>query len=270
MTQQDRWDKLLYPGTNTLRNIQGIQDESSWQQSEGNLTSIRAAVLPQLGFHGSVREQLCQTHAHLFQDCYEWAGQLRTVDMSIPVVSRPGESHSFADYTTIEARLNELDEAMGAMEDASYEDKVEVLAYLHSELNEIHPFREGNGRSTRAFMETVAARHDIVVTWEGHISQLHEASVESMSGSTLSYQPFHKLYQAICDEATFDDSADQSVFDVLDATEETRAIDPLAFAQDAFPLGLSSALAATQQTESVSEDLVSADLFSGKQYETEQ
>nr|WP_120492037.1 Fic family protein [Corynebacterium lactis] len=250
MTQKDRWEKLLYPGTNTLRNIQGVQDESAWQQIEGNLTSIRAAALPQLGFDGSVRDQLCQTHAYLFQDCYEWAGTLRTVDMSIPIPSNPGTKNTFAAYTTIPSRLAELDEALVALDNASYEDKVEVLAYLHSELNEIHPFREGNGRSTRAFFETVAARHDVTLTWEGNIRALHEASVASMSGDRLTYEPFHRLYQAICEEATFDEAAKQSIFDVLGAVERPGEVDPLAFAHDAFPRGLQAALSWTSLTAS--------------------
>ena len=124
--------------------------------------------------------------------------------------SRSKEFNSFADYTTIPARLNELDEAVAALDDAGYEDRVEVLAYLHSELNEIHPFREGNGRATRALLETVAARYDVALTWEGHIEALHEASIASMEGDRLTYQPLHELYIDICNEASFDNSADIS------------------------------------------------------------
>lgn len=84
--------------------------------------------------------------------------------MRITIVSRPGETHSFADYATIQTRLNEFDEALSALDEASYEDKVEALAYPHGELNEIHPFRDDNGRATQAFIEAIAARHAITLS----------------------------------------------------------------------------------------------------------
>jgi len=77
MTQKERWEALLYPGSGTLRNIQGVRDETAWQKIEGELTSIRAAALPQLDVEGSVQKQQCHSHAHLFRDCYEWAGTLK-------------------------------------------------------------------------------------------------------------------------------------------------------------------------------------------------
>ncbi|AJF93882.1 Hypothetical protein CpMEX30_1729 [Corynebacterium pseudotuberculosis] len=45
----------------------------------------------------------------------------------------------------------------------SYNDKVDTLADIHAELNRIHPFREGNGRTTRIVMENLAKIHGIAV-----------------------------------------------------------------------------------------------------------
>lgn len=129
MAQKDRWDALLYPGSGTLRNIQGIENESTWAQVEGNLTATRAMLLPEFGFDGSVGDQLCQTHAYLFQDCYDWAGTMRTVNMAIPVPSDPTKVNTFADYETIETRLAELDYIVEALDEASFADKLDVLAY---------------------------------------------------------------------------------------------------------------------------------------------
>ncbi len=58
----------------------------------------------------------------------------------------------------------------------------------------------------------------------------------SMSGDRLTYQPFHSLYQDICEEATFNEAAEQSVFDFPDSTEHVKPIDPLAFAEEAFTI----------------------------------
>lgn len=206
MTQQERWDNLLFPGTNTLRNKQGITDEQAWQQAEGQLSLRRSLTLPALGFDGTLSNQLAQTHEHLFQDCYDWAGQFRDLDMTIPSASHPDGYATFASHTTIEARIAELDEVVDALDSANYDDKIEALAYLHCELNEIHAFREGNGRTTRALMETLATRYDIELSWEGHISQLHDVSAASMAGTTLNSAPFHNFYKQVCQPASHDDA----------------------------------------------------------------
>lgn len=126
--------------------------------------------------------------------------------MTIPSASHPDGYATFASHTTVEARIAELDEVVDALDSANYDDKIETLAYLHCELNEIHAFREGNGRTTRALMETLATRYDIELSWEGHISQLHDVSAASMAGTTLNSAPFHNFYKQICQPASHDDA----------------------------------------------------------------
>ena len=117
--RQERLGKATLPWNQHSPEYPRSTTRDSWQQIEGNLASIPGASLPQRSFDGSVQEQLSQTHAHLFQECCEWAGTLRTVDMSIPVASAPGTMHIFAAYTTISARVAERDEALVALDNAS-------------------------------------------------------------------------------------------------------------------------------------------------------
>lgn len=99
---------------------------------------------------------------------------------------------------------------------------------------------------------------------------MREASTESISDTRLNYQPFHKLYQEICEEAAFDESAYQSIFDVLDSTDDKRSMNPLAFTQEVLPHRLSSVLAASYGTKPTSEGLCFTELFCTEQHASEQ
>ncbi len=112
-------------------------------------------------------------HRHLFQDVYEWAGhtrdeQIRLSDGSIatePELKREGSRefvagpHIAGALDKIAAKLRDADYLSGLSRDAFAERAADLLA----ELNAVHPFREGNGRTQRAFVGQLAqaAGHDL-------------------------------------------------------------------------------------------------------------
>lgn len=105
-------------------------------------------------------------HKHLFQDVFEWAGHTREelfrfADGSIahePIILKIA-GKPFAQGADIAAALDEL---AAKIRDANYlrdlprEQFAERTADLFAELNTIHPFREGNGRTQRVFFEQLA------------------------------------------------------------------------------------------------------------------
>lgn len=88
-------DPYCYPGTDVLRNCLGLTDDSALHEAERNLSEIAAS---QLDFDLPPYDlvYLQRVHRHLFGDVYEWAGELRTVDIS------KGGTH-FCNVTRIEA-----------------------------------------------------------------------------------------------------------------------------------------------------------------------
>ena len=74
-------DPYCYPGTDVLRNRLGLTDESALHEAERNLSEIAAS---QLDFDLPPYDlaYLQRIHRHLFADVYDWAGELRTVDIS--------------------------------------------------------------------------------------------------------------------------------------------------------------------------------------------
>lgn len=174
----------------------------------------------QLGLDGLVGDTLADElkayHRHLFQDCYVWAGEFRDVDITKENFLT-GEESVFAPWATIALRLHELDPYLYGLEDSNFEEKMEILGYIHSELNEIHPFREGNGRATRTFMEKLAARYDIKVNWKDAQAAQMIAAGASMNGEELDSTPWKYLYNQISTVATWDD--EENSMDFYDALE---------------------------------------------------
>ncbi|RAX21790.1 cell filamentation protein Fic [Actinomyces sp. Z5] len=157
------WESYFYPetynpatGQGTLRNLYGERDAKALARMEYGDTSARAYDL----VHGQVRlprtydaAHIRAIHGYLFQDVYEWAGQYRGVNISKNV-------STFADVHAgqVDRYLNDVHRLVTGTEWASLDHEefsrasAEVFAYL----NQAHPFREGNGRTSKVFMEHVA------------------------------------------------------------------------------------------------------------------
>lgn len=76
------FDPYLIPGTNVLRNLVGATDKDALAAAENDLCSARAAILREnLPPAEGTLEQLRRIHRFLFQDVYDWAGEIRTIDM---------------------------------------------------------------------------------------------------------------------------------------------------------------------------------------------
>jgi cell filamentation protein len=84
-------DPYIYPGTKTLRNLPGIVDSEKLNKIERRLVTDRIAEGAPLGSFDLAH--LCAIHHHLFQDIYDWAGKLRTVE-----IDKGGHQFQFRQY----------------------------------------------------------------------------------------------------------------------------------------------------------------------------
>jgi cell filamentation protein len=102
-------------------------------------------------------------HRHLFQDVYGWAGQFRTVNI------RRGDSH-FIGHTELTNRCNELfniltaDKHLVGLSHGQFTMKATALL---TNMNMVHPFREGNGRTQRIFINQIAGNAGWSIDWAG-------------------------------------------------------------------------------------------------------
>ena len=153
MTRYDANDVYCIPGSAVLKNKAGITDQDLLDEFEGDFTAIRLLELTQKPIEGLFDlVHLCKIHQYLFQDVYEWAGELRSVDII------RGDSR-FCNVRQIQSYSNNVFSALAAEKYlVNLEPKIFAsrLAHYLSEINAIHPFREGNGRVQRLFISQVA------------------------------------------------------------------------------------------------------------------
>lgn len=138
-----------YPGTATLINKLDIRDGQKLAQVEADITKLRISQWELKPFGDTFDfTHYKAIHAHLFSDLYDWAGQVRTVDLSKRGTRFCSAQEIETRAELIFARLRQLDFLRG-MEHGSF---VEELTDFYCSTNELHPFREGNGRTQRLFL----------------------------------------------------------------------------------------------------------------------
>lgn len=174
--------KYCYPGTNILKNKLDIRDLDILHEAERDFSSVRQAELSNMGVTGDFSfKHLCAIHKQLFQDVYSWAGKTRTVDISKGTI--------FCLVQFIESQFDDLYTKLkkeNFLADISDEKEMSIrLAYYLGELNMIHPFREGNGRTQRIYIEQLCmnnGRFEIDFT-EVTKEEMIAASVRSANSS---------------------------------------------------------------------------------------
>jgi cell filamentation protein len=153
MEHNTAWERYFYPGTNVLINTLGIESLSELIIAEQDITSLTIAYCRENPVKGKFDlEHLCQIHKEIFGDLYPWAGKIRNVEMAktqpftkAMLIPTYAEEYIFSKLKK-ERYLTDIDPG----------DIVPKLTYYLSELNVLHPFREGNGRTQRIFIEYLA------------------------------------------------------------------------------------------------------------------
>ena len=136
-----------YEGTNCLINKLDIRDDATLSKIEARISFAKAAMLEDEPIQGDFGfEHFKKIHEFLFCDLYEWAGTVRTVDIS-------KKRTRFLEATEIESVAKRCFERVTAQitRKGSFDEFVGFIAELYHDINYIHPFREGNGRAQRAY-----------------------------------------------------------------------------------------------------------------------
>jgi len=157
-------DPYLIPGTETLRNRPGLTAADELSRFEARMTIVRIA---QLETDASIvtgmwdLRHLQHLRHHIFQDVFEWAGRLRTVDLA-------KDGNVFCRPQFIESAAADIFRGLAAKRHIRDLRRIEFVAAageLLSAVNSLHPFREGNGRTRRAFLSRMAAQAGWRIDW---------------------------------------------------------------------------------------------------------
>ena len=138
--------------TGVLKNLVNATDADTLLLIESGAVAKRIAELYKKPIKIKNAYTLLDIHKHLFQDIYPWAGKIRTVEISKggkPFFFLRHFHNAFAFIDTLIAEYRKLDG-----EDAPR--LAHKLAEILDTVNHLHPFREGNGRTQREFLRTLA------------------------------------------------------------------------------------------------------------------
>jgi cell filamentation protein len=143
-------DAYCYPATTVLKNRAGLRSQADLDFFEEEVTAQRFAE-PLPAGNLDLRH-FRAVHQHLFRDVYAWAGSLRTVR-----ISKGGSAFCYPEnldreFGRLFADLAKQKLLFGLDADGF----AEAAAHFLAELNAIHPFREGNGRTQLSFMAALA------------------------------------------------------------------------------------------------------------------
>jgi len=138
-----------------LENKLGITDSSELARVEERLSKARALELFERGlldtFEVGTFRGLSQIHKYLFEDICDFAGQVRTVN-----IAKGG--FRFAPVMYLSSALEQI----GRMPQSTFDEIIEKYV----EMNVAHPFREGNGRSTRLWLDAMLKKElRLVIDW---------------------------------------------------------------------------------------------------------
>ncbi|MCL6442615.1 MAG: Fic family protein [Alicyclobacillus sp.] len=166
-----------------LINNESIQDEEQLRVFETVMTMERLAQLRLNPISGRFDlKHLQQIHRYIFQDVYPFAGKIRSEEIA--------KGHTqFARCQFIAEQFEHLHGELTRerfLKDKSRENFAERAAYYMAEMNIIHPFREGNGRTQREYMRCLAKSAGFTLDWDKvDKERVFDAFVKSVFDSSL-------------------------------------------------------------------------------------
>jgi cell filamentation protein len=147
------WDaRYCYPGSFVLKNKLNIFDKEALMVAEREITAATIIKIKDRPVRGRFDfKHLKDIHRAIFRDIYAWAGTPRTVDIA------KGDAFCLSQHIAsyAEGLFAQLKSENFLAENTQAEMPERLTHYL-SEINVLHPFREGNGRTQRVFIEYLA------------------------------------------------------------------------------------------------------------------
>ena len=138
-----------------LENKLNITDQAELARAEEKISKARAKKMFETGYLDTLEPRTFETlkmiHKYLFEEIYEFAGQLRKVNIA-------KGNFRFTPLTYLEEAIKNIEK----MPQSTYEEIIEKYV----EMNIAHPFREGNGRSTRIWLDLILKKElNVVIDW---------------------------------------------------------------------------------------------------------
>ncbi len=176
-------DPYVYPGTDVLRNKLEVR-------TAAELDRIERLLVTQRMIEGAPDGQfdlphLCSIHRHLFQDLYVWAGEVRMVELSKGGQAFLSRGRIATEMADIHRRLLAAGFLAGLDRTAFAQEAGRIIG----DLNFVHPFREGNGRTQLLYARQLAARAGYTLV----LTRLHAPDVDWIAASREAHEGRYDL-----------------------------------------------------------------------------
>ena len=170
-----------YPKTNVLKNKLGIKEDNALTIAEREITSIKLLMLYKNPLKRKLNfNALCEIHKTIFEDMYEWAGQIRKGDF----FSKGNSIFCRGQYI-----IENANKIMENLHNENYLiglekiDFIKRMAYYMGEINALHPFRDGNGRSLREYFRQLSLNANFILDFsKTDKDKLLLADIEAFNG----------------------------------------------------------------------------------------
>ena len=164
-----------YEGTTCLINKFGITDDKQLSLIEGQITFAKGSELERNPIKGNFDfEHYKAIHKYLFDEIYEWAGKIRTVDMS-------KKGTNFAKANEIEKLANACFARLKSenyFKRQEFDEFISNIVDFYCVTNMLHPFREGNGRTQRIFISQL-------IRYSGYDIDFSKINTDNLMSATI-------------------------------------------------------------------------------------
>ncbi|WP_097006981.1 Fic/DOC family protein [Lacrimispora amygdalina] len=192
-------DPYLYDDVPVLKNKLNIKDAARLQAAEADITFIKFLSIDKLDQGQELDFDYVKVlHRHIFEDVYPFAGQTRTVQIYKAEAVLGGDTIRYSHPDNIEGHaVNIIDEMNGInWRSLSLEDRSMMFSKNIAALWQVHPFREGNTRTTMTFASHFAGRNDFPLDkqlFRENASFVRNALVKASDGMYADYQYLNKI-----------------------------------------------------------------------------
>lgn len=153
--------RYTYKNSSVLKNKLNITTEEKLKEYETKMVALKLASIDKACFKRTYDENhLKEIHKYLFEDVYDFAGEYRLENIT-------KDNFIFSQYQYIDENIKEIFKKTNiqGLVNMPFEELIIKLSDFMTDLNVLHPFREGNGRATREFIREFLDKLGYEINW---------------------------------------------------------------------------------------------------------
>ena len=198
-------DPYVYDNTNILVNIPGIKDQKKLDDFETTMANL--GIIKLLKEYPNINkvEDIFLIHKTIFENVYEWAGQVRKINIYKEEPILNGLSVQYTEYKNIKKQLKNIQQRIDNIEweEISKNEMISEITKIISSIWQVHAFREGNTRTVTLFLYYFLKNLGFKVNREFisvHAKYFRNALVLASIGE---YSEYHYLEEILKDSISF-------------------------------------------------------------------